>query len=107
MTSVQSFEIEYNLINRLPAIGLSEADCYYWDVLQKFDYQYRSLIKLSLTFQKWPCEQHASLNWRRYPWVMYLVIIFAGISLFLQIKYLLAIRQRYNHLRNYYVQENE
>ena len=73
-------------------------------MIQKFDYKYRSEIRLRLEFQKTPCDL-SRINWRQYPWVNILVMMFSLVSLFLHAKYLVSIQRRYEKLRNYYNQE--
>lgn len=106
MMLVQSFEIEYHIRNEIPTPSLAESDCYDWSITQHFDYNMRSEIRLSLEFYKLPCG-YSRLNWRKYPWVNALVMVFALISMILQARYLLSIQRRYEQLRLYYNEQRE
>jgi hypothetical protein len=56
---------------------------------------------LMVTFQKNPCE-FMPFNWYRYPWVMYMVLAVSALSFTLNLKSLVAVKDRYEKLRRYY-----
>jgi hypothetical protein len=101
MKDIKSWEIGFEIINKVPEFGISEAACYQWSIVQKFDYQQRSNIRLSLAFSKHSCQSDV-FNWHHYPWVMWLTLFFSSLSLCLHLKYLFAVRARYEKLRKYY-----
>jgi len=56
MQKVDSIDVEYYFVNKLPLAGTAESTCYKWEVVQKYDFHRRSSVRLTLAFDKVPCD---------------------------------------------------
>ena len=99
MQKVDSIDVEYYFVNEIPVTSTAEASCYIWKVVQHYDFHRRSSARLTLQFDKVPCD---TMQVHEFNYLMYIVIIISSISAAMHIKYLIDIGRRYDRLRFYY-----
>lgn len=56
MREVDSIDVEYNIKNLLPLIAISESNCYDWTIKQRYDFHFKSSVRLSINFFKTSCS---------------------------------------------------
>ncbi len=98
---VKDWQITYQVEQTIPITAEVESNCYKWTIIQVFKFTYRSSISLELNFKKSPCGiEQFSLN--RFTWLNGIVFCFSILSMIIQIKYLLSVKERYQKLRSFY-----
>lgn len=91
--------IKYKIKQIIPDEALPESDCYVWDITQRFDFEQRSIIRVSLDYERNTCNHLSHGSGTKFLWIHLSVIAIAGISIVLHFKYIFSIISRYQQIR--------
>ena len=95
MNSAWRWQIKYKIKQIIPDEALPEADCYVWDIVQRFDFEQRSLIKVDLDYERNTCNHFSHGAGIKFLWLHLAIIGLSGISIALHVKYIFSIIRRY------------
>eukprot|EP00347_Sterkiella_histriomuscorum_P001498 403371804 len=102
---VQRFQIRYKIREFLPQSAMPDASCYQWIIIQKFEFEQRSTIRVDLDYERESCFKSDQLkSWNRLIWIHLGVIFFGSLYIALTIKYIIQISKKYNELRTIHKQ---
>lgn len=106
--SVTSFTLTYNVKVDYPDTSTLTTSCFDWNIVQKFDYTNRGIIKLTLNLEQMNCGYVSEFIDNPSTGINALIVFaLAFISLVLAINYFFAIARMYRKIRERYIEKEK
>lgn len=100
--NIESFTIEYTLRNIIPEEAPATANCYLWQIIQKYDFQDRGYIALTLSLERTICTTYYDNAWNNMVWIPIMNLALSTASLALILKYFNDIATVYSKMKRKY-----
>lgn len=102
MSTITHFKLTYLLRSTVPINNSNNLECFNWEITQNFDFTSRNHFIARLVMDKTYCSLDRPVIgnfWGRYIWLHLISIILSGVSLTLNIKYILNIVSSFNNMK--------
>lgn len=100
--------IDYSIRNIIPAEVPATANCYLWNMTQRFNFQSRGFIQVKLNLDRTVCDTSYDNQWDNMIWIPIANLIFSIASLSLIIKYFYDMSHIFDEMkRNYQMSQRE